>query len=175
MPESHRLELYQRKTLTQVFSSVFCEISKNTFCYRTLWWLPLTKRSSLDVWQGSEYASVNLICYPDGYIRVWLTRLLEIFYSQYQFANLCVFLDNYLKCDRINNGFTLFIAISGTEIKTLTDPFFWFQKKGFFRIWVYHFRLLKKNPMYWFLTKSMDSKFRIKQIMQCAASKTFRW
>ena len=108
MPESHRLQLYQRKTLTQVFSSVFCEISKNTFCYRTLWWLPLTKRSSLDVWQGSEYASVNLICYPDGYIRVWLTRLLEIFYSQYQLANLCVFLDNYLKCDRINNGFTLF-------------------------------------------------------------------
>ena len=148
MPESHRLQLYQRKTLTQVFSSVFCEISKNTFCYRTLWWLPLTKRSSLDVWQGSEYASVNLICYPDGYIRVWLTRLLEIFYSQYQFANLCVFLDNYLKCDRINNGFTLFKLVYSNfwYWNQNTDwSFFLISEKGILSDMGISFSIIKKK------------------------------
>ena len=30
------LQLYYKETLAQVFSSEFCEISKNTFFYRTL-------------------------------------------------------------------------------------------------------------------------------------------
>ena len=148
MSESHRLQLYQRKTLTKVFSSVFCEISKNTFCYRTLWWLPLTKRSSLDVWQGPEYASVNLICYPDAYIRVCLTRLLEIFYSQYQFANLCVFLDNYLKCDRINNGFTLFKLVYSNfwYWNQNTDwSFFLISEKGILSDMGISFSIIKKK------------------------------
>ena len=120
MPESHRLQLYQRKTLTQVFSSVFCEISKNTFCYRTLWWLPLTKRSSLDVWQGSEY----------------------------QFANLCVFLDNYLKCDRINNGFTLFKLVYSNfwYWNQNTDwSFFLISEKGILSDMGISFSIIKKK------------------------------
>ena len=35
--------LLKKETLTQVFSSEFCEISKSTFFAEHLWWLFLTK------------------------------------------------------------------------------------------------------------------------------------
>ena len=46
-----KYEQLYNETLAQVFSCEFCEISKNTFSYRT-WWLPLynSKDRMMIVW-----------------------------------------------------------------------------------------------------------------------------
>ena len=84
MPES----FFKRKTLAQVFSYEFCEISKNTFLAEHLWWLLLVVQTDLilhpkKLKDFTKYHQVtSYYCDRDGYI---------IFVVNYHFQRIQVF------------------------------------------------------------------------------------
>ena len=51
--------LLKKETLTLMLSCEFCEISKNTFSYRTPLVAAVSERSMIDIWQGCKYASAS--------------------------------------------------------------------------------------------------------------------
>ena len=51
----------KKETLAQVFSCEFCGISKNTFFYRTLWWLLLVLGNSVPISAPDKEANLHLV------------------------------------------------------------------------------------------------------------------